>query len=83
MRYLFHHNFISRKTETDLYDLTKQHERDLENFEFTKASLRRQKEALEGELSGLQVEVSGLKSSVAQLTSSQAGLKATLEATKV
>jgi len=45
--------------------------------------LRRQKEALEGELGGLQQEVAALKSSVATLTASQAGINAQLDATKV
>lgn len=72
-----------RKTEDELLDVRRQFERDTENFEFTKASLRRQKEALEGEITSLQQEVNGLKSSVAQLTSSQAGLQSELEATKL
>ncbi|XP_045175313.2 carboxy-terminal kinesin 2-like isoform X2 [Mercenaria mercenaria] len=72
-----------RGTEDELYDVKRQFERDTENFEFTKASLRRQKEALEGEITGLQQEVAGLKTSVAQLTSSQAGLKSELDATKL
>lgn len=72
-----------RKTEDELHDVRRQFERDTENFEFTKSSLRRQKEALEGEITSLQQEVNGLKMSVAQLTSSQAGLQSELEATKV
>lgn len=69
--------------EDDMDRMRKQHERDTENFEFTKASLRRQNNALEGENTGLQQEVTGLKSTVAQLTSSQAGLRSEFEATKV
>jgi predicted nucleic acid-binding Zn-ribbon protein len=74
---------LNRNTEDELNDVKRQSERDTENFEFTKATLRRQKEALEGEIHGLQQEVAGLKSSIAQLTSSQAGLKSELDATKV
>ncbi|KAL4236725.1 Kinesin-like protein kifc1 [Mactra antiquata] len=72
-----------RESENELYEVKRQFERETENFEFTKGTLKRQKEALEGEITGLQQEVSGLKSSIAQLTSSQAGLKSELEATKL
>ena len=72
-----------RESENEIADSVRKFGREIEDLKFSKSTLERQRETLEGELSASKQEVSGLKGTVAQLTSAQAGLNAEFSATKV
>lgn len=56
---------------------------EIQDLEFAKSTLERQKISLEGELAGAQEEIRGLKMSVSQLSSAQSSLESQLSAAKV
>ena len=74
---------LHRESENEIADSVRKFGREIEDLKFSKSTLERQRETLEGELSASKQEVSGLKGTVAQLTSAQAGLNAEFSATKV
>ena len=55
----------------------------MSDLEFSKSSLERQRDTLDGELRASQQESAVLKSTVATMTAANAGTKAELEATQV
>lgn len=55
----------------------------IQDLEFAKATLERQKIGLEGELAAAQEELRGLKMAVSHLSSVQASLESQLSAVKV
>ncbi|KAL8593766.1 hypothetical protein ACOMHN_059259 [Nucella lapillus] len=72
-----------RALENEMDSVRRKLQQEIEDLAFSKSSMERQKETLEGELGASRTEVSGLKSSVAHLTSSQAKVNAELESTKL
>lgn len=64
-------------------DCQRKLQREIEELQFEKSSVERQKQQLSSELDVALETVAGLKSSVASLTTAQATISAELSATKV
>ncbi|XP_005102127.1 carboxy-terminal kinesin 2 isoform X2 [Aplysia californica] len=58
-------------------------QREIDDLQFQKSTLDRQKITLEGELAASMKEISGLKATVAEMTSAQATVRAELETAKL
>ncbi|CAG5121553.1 unnamed protein product, partial [Candidula unifasciata] len=74
---------ILRQTEQELDTKKKKFQQEIDDLEFLKSTLDRQKSALEGELNASVKEVSVLRMSIAELMASQATLQSDLENTKI
>jgi chromosome segregation ATPase len=83
-KYIYVTNILIFRDQEARFDQTKRTlQAEIDNITFSRDSLQRQKESLEGEISAKSVEVTGLKSTVAELQSAQIGIAAQLDATKV
>lgn len=76
-------NILFRDQEINFDQIKRKLQADIDSVSFSRDSLQRQKESLEGEISAKTVEVTGLRSTVAELQSAQIGIAAQLDATKV
>ncbi|XP_055998157.1 carboxy-terminal kinesin 2-like isoform X2 [Ostrea edulis] len=72
-----------RDQEINFDQIKRKLQADIDSVSFSRDSLQRQKESLEGEISVKTVEVTGLRSTVAELQSAQIGIAAQLDATKM
>lgn len=72
-----------RENEYELESIRNSWKQELQDLEFAKSSLERQKMCLEGELAAAQEELRGLKMAVSHLSSVQASLESQLSAVKV